>query len=67
MSRSSRMVALIAKIKKRCDEKWGRRVELAKYLETDRQTITHILNDRQDPTGEQTLAMIEWLEKIRKP
>jgi plasmid maintenance system antidote protein VapI len=43
--------------------KIGCRIELARFLEVPRQTITDLLNGRQNPTGEQILAMQELLEK----
>jgi transcriptional regulator with XRE-family HTH domain len=44
-----------------CDGKYGRRSKLARFLGTDRQTITNLLSGRQNPTGEQVLAIQEFL------
>ena len=45
-----------------CDRKYGRRAALARFLNVPRQTITDLLNGRQNPTGEQILAIQEFLK-----
>jgi plasmid maintenance system antidote protein VapI len=51
----------LADLKMFCDQKHGRRAQLARFLGMPRQTVTDLLNGRQKPTGEQVLAIQEWL------
>jgi transcriptional regulator with XRE-family HTH domain len=55
----------LAELKVFCDQKPGRRAELARFLTVPRQTITDLLNGRQNPTGEQILAIQDWLDQQR--
>jgi hypothetical protein len=43
-----------------------RRAGLARYLEVPKQTVTDLLNKRQNPTGEQVLAIQEFLRNRRR-
>jgi RecA/RadA recombinase len=58
--------AFLAKLKAFCDLEYGRRSQLARELGVSRQTITDMLNWRRNPTSEQLLEIIEWLERERK-
>jgi hypothetical protein len=56
---------LLMELKAWCDEPGtkGRRVEVAKFLGTPRQTITNWFKGRQQPTGEQALAVLKFLKE----
>ena len=55
----------LAKVKAFCDQEYGRRAKLARFLGIQRQAVTNLLNERQNPTGEQVLAIMEWLDKTK--
>jgi DNA-binding transcriptional regulator YiaG len=44
-------------------EERGRRSEFARLVGIERQAVTDWLAGRQEPTGEQVLALVEFLEK----
>jgi hypothetical protein len=56
---------LLKELKAWCDEPGtrGRRVEVANFLGTPRQTITNWFNGRQQPTGEQALVILKFLKE----
>jgi hypothetical protein len=56
---------LLKELEAWCDEPGtrGRRVELAKFLGTPRQTVTNWLKGRQQPTGEQVLLVLKFLKE----
>jgi hypothetical protein len=56
---------LLKELKEWCDEPGtkGRRVEVAKFVGTYRQTITNWLKGRQQPTGEQALLVLKFLKE----
>jgi DNA-binding transcriptional regulator YiaG len=61
---------LIAELQKWCDAEHGRRAELARLLGTKRQTVSNWFSRKHNPTSEQTLQIIEFLENPeaqRKP
>lgn len=55
---------LIAKLKRWADEPdgYGRRVQIANALRIQKQVVTNWFNGSQEPTGEQVLGIIEFLE-----
>jgi hypothetical protein len=62
---SGRNLRIPAKMRRNLDgmrrkRKIGRRVGLGHFLEAPRQTITDLLNGRQNPTGEEILAIQEF-------
>jgi hypothetical protein len=61
-----RVDILLEEVRAYCREKHGRRSQLARYLGLTPQKVTDILNARQQPTGEQALAMQEWLALERR-
>lgn len=58
-----RLDALIARVNAVCERRHGSKVELADYLQTDKQQVYALLTRRNDPGGERLLALLEWLEK----
>jgi len=54
---------LISRLKTWCDKKRGRRLELSKKLGVSAQTVTNWFKGRQEPTGEQVLRILEFLDK----
>ena len=56
---------LLEELKTWCDAKHGRRAELAHLLGLPRQTVTELLNGRQNPTGEQILTIHEIWDDFR--
>jgi hypothetical protein len=59
---------LIDDLKAWCDEPdgYGRRAQVARLLDTDRQTITNWFRGKQQPTGEQALQVLELLKANRR-
>jgi transcriptional regulator with XRE-family HTH domain len=57
-----RTETLIVKIKAWCSEKYGRQAELARAIGVSRQTVNFWLRRRSNPTSEQTLALMEFLQ-----
>jgi transcriptional regulator with XRE-family HTH domain len=57
---------LLKKLKAWCDREYGRRAEIARAIGTTRGTITHWFAGRQQPTAEQALEVLEFLDKQRK-
>jgi hypothetical protein len=45
-----------------CDAKYGRRADLARCLGLSVQKATNLLDGRVEPTVEQALAMLEYLQ-----
>ena len=58
-----RLDTLIARVNAVCERKHGSKVELAEYLQTDKQQVYALLTRRNEPGGERVLALLEWLEK----
>ena len=58
-----RLDALIAKVNAVCERKHGSKVELAEYLQTNKQQVHSMLKGENQPGGERVLALLEWLEK----
>jgi len=61
---------LIAALRSWCDERYGRRSEIGRTLGVGLQVITNWFAGRQEPTGEQALAVQEFLARQksrRKP
>ena len=56
---------VLKELKDWCDAKRGRQVKLAKAIKTTRWTISHWFGGRQQPTAEQILRAMEFLEKDR--
>jgi transcriptional regulator with XRE-family HTH domain len=65
-ARPPRTEKFLAEVKEFCDQKLGRRSELARFLGEPRQTITNLLNGRSSPTGEQVLAIHDFLRRKEK-
>src|ERR1700730_11126859 len=59
---SDRTEVLISRIEKWCEAKRGRQSAIAAHLSVDRQTVNEWIKRRRKPTGEQTLALIEFLD-----
>jgi transcriptional regulator with XRE-family HTH domain len=57
---------LLDELREYCDEKRGRRAEIAKLIGIKRQSITDWFSGRQQPTAEQILEIQEFLEKQRR-
>lgn len=57
---------LIQELKEWCDGARGRQAEVARMLGTHRQTIQNWFAEEQQPTGEQALVVLEFLEKQKK-
>lgn len=59
---------LIAKLKHWANEPdgYGRRIEIANALGIQKQTVTNWFNGSQEPTGEQVLGILEFLEKQKR-
>ena len=58
-----RLDKLIAKVNAVCESRHGSKMELAEYLQTDKQQVCALLTGRNEPGGERVLALLEWLEK----
>ena len=58
-----RLNALIAKVNAVCERRHGSKVELAEYLQTNKQQVHAMLKGENQPGGERVLALLEWLEK----
>jgi DNA-binding XRE family transcriptional regulator len=65
-----RTESLISELEAWCSEKRGRQTELAKAIGVTRQAVNFWLTRRSNPTSEQTLAIVAFLENpeaFRKP
>lgn len=58
-----RLDVLIAKVNAVCERRHGSKVELAEYLQTNKQQVHAMLKGENQPGGERVLALLEWLEK----
>ncbi|HTD15320.1 MAG TPA: helix-turn-helix transcriptional regulator [Chthoniobacterales bacterium] len=58
-----RTQTLLKELKTWCDQKHGRQVEVARYLKLPPQAINNWFGKRSEPTGEQVLAIQEFLRK----
>jgi transcriptional regulator with XRE-family HTH domain len=47
-----------------CKEKWGRQVKVAKILGVGHSTVADWLSGRRQPTGEQALALYEFMRTV---
>jgi transcriptional regulator with XRE-family HTH domain len=66
----TRTETLLTELKEWCDEKRGRQTEVALAMGVSRQIVNFWLKRRSNPTSEQTLAIIAFLENpeaFRKP
>jgi transcriptional regulator with XRE-family HTH domain len=54
---------LLKELKAWCDQEHGRQAEVARYLKLPRQAISNWFGERSWPTGEQVLAIQEFLGK----
>jgi hypothetical protein len=54
---------LIKQLKRWCDAKRGRRIEVAEAIGTSKWTISHWFAGRQQPTAEQALNVQDFLKK----
>jgi hypothetical protein len=66
----SKTDSLIASLQEWCDAEHGRRSELSRILGVKPQTVSNWLARKNNPTSEQTIAIIEFLENPeahRKP
>jgi hypothetical protein len=57
---------LISELQKWCDAEHGRRAELSRILNVKRQTVTNWFSRKHNPTSEQTIRLIEFLEDPEK-
>jgi DNA-binding transcriptional regulator YiaG len=57
---------LLADLKVWCNEARGRRAEVAKLIGSPRQTITNWFRGVQQPTGEQALIVLKFLQQQRE-
>lgn len=61
---------LLSDLKQWCDAEHGRRSELARFLKVKPQAVSAWFSRKNNPTSEQTIAIIEFLEnpeKLREP
>jgi hypothetical protein len=57
---------LLKRLKGWCDKKRGRRVEVSKLLGISPQALTNWFGARQQPTADQILKVLAFLDKQRK-
>ena len=57
---------LIQELKAWCDGAYGRRAEIGRMLGKNRQTIQNWFAGKQQPTGEQALVVLKFLEEQKK-
>jgi DNA-binding transcriptional regulator YiaG len=61
-----RVRKLLDELKAWCDLERGRRWEVARFVGVQRQVVSNWFAHRQEPTGEQVLALLEFLRKQRR-
>jgi hypothetical protein len=54
---------LLEELRRWCDAEHGRRVLVARKMGVERQVVTNWLAGRQQLTGEQALALLEFLKR----
>jgi hypothetical protein len=64
--KNPRMRSLLNELQHWCDQEWGRRTEVAEVLDVFPQTVSDWFAERKHPTGEQALAIQEFLRKQRR-
>ena len=52
---------LLEELRAWCDQKHGRRAQVARYVGVEPQVVTNWLAGRQEPTGEQVLVLLEFM------
>jgi plasmid maintenance system antidote protein VapI len=57
---------LLLQLRKWCEQERGRKSLVARYLDIDSQALSNLFGDRQQLTGEQALAIQEFLKKQRR-
>jgi plasmid maintenance system antidote protein VapI len=57
---------LLLRLRKWCEQERGRKSLVARYLDIDSQALSNLFGDRQQLTGEQALAIQEFLKKQRQ-
>jgi DNA-binding transcriptional regulator YiaG len=57
---------LIAELKAWADAEYGRRAEIARWLDVPRQRVTNWIAGRESPTLEQGLQLLAFLKKQRR-
>ena len=63
---SERTTKLMEDLKSWCSRERGRQAEVARAIETTPQTVNDWLSGRKQLTGEQALALQEFLKKQRR-
>jgi len=56
----------LSKLRQWCEEERGRKSLVARYLDIDSQALSNLFGDRRQLTGEQALAIQEFLKKQRR-
>jgi hypothetical protein len=64
--KNPRIRILLNELQQWCDQEWGRRTEVAGFLDVFPQTVSDWFAERKYPTGEQALAIQEFLRKQRR-
>jgi plasmid maintenance system antidote protein VapI len=62
---AERTAKLLDSLRDWCAHERGRQAEVARWLETTPQTVNDWLANRKQLTGEQALALLEFLQKPR--
>jgi hypothetical protein len=62
---SPELKAILSELKRYCDEERGRRAEVARALGVSISGLRDILDGGQEPTGSQTLKILEILARRR--
>lgn len=62
---SPEMKELVRQLRKYCDQEKGRRSTVSKEIGVSMQSLWNILNDGQEPTGSQTLKILEILGRLK--
>jgi plasmid maintenance system antidote protein VapI len=57
---------LLSKLREWCEQQRGRKSMVARYLDIDPQALSNLFAGRQQLTGEQALAIQEFLKKQRR-
>jgi len=57
---------LLSELEAWCNREYGRRSEVARVLEVSPQAVSNWLSGRQELTGEQALALLEFLGEARR-
>jgi DNA-binding transcriptional regulator YiaG len=64
--KNPRIRKLLNELQQWCSQEWGRQAEVARVLGVFPQTVSAWFADQKQPTGEQALAILEFLKAQRR-